>query len=199
MLLRNTGSGRATSGVSLGLGLLLCGCYNWPWPVHSAIAAKPALPITAPAGSALLVVMQTSPNGEGAGSTTVFEKDVPIAQFDELTAGWTTVVVKPGKHSYYVYPFDGLCARIDGDFAPSKIYAMALDGVSIPRFVGPGELMHPSGPMSQLPFVVLDGGAARAEVARHESQRSRCMTSADSLFAVRGSPSSGEGFESISW
>jgi hypothetical protein len=165
--------------------LLASGCQYQPWPVHAAPAAKPASPLVAPADKALLVVALRKANGEGNGSTSVFdERKEPLAQFESTAIGWSTAELAPGKHSLYVRTWNNaFCTVSDVEMAPGKIYVLAVgnagvEGIGAFASSGRAWIASPEeagGILYFLPHVKLDVPAARALLQTEADDVTECQ------------------------
>jgi hypothetical protein len=185
-------------------------CAYKPWTVSAAAAPKPASPIKAESDSATLVVRVLNAQGSGNGGYTVFERGAPVAQFDESIAGWTTTVIKPGLHHFYLRTWTSdFCRRVDANIVAGKVYVLDLNPANTdrPGLLGNNGNIYPmggfssdqgklAGPLYFLPYVRMDDGAAKAELAGHKSQVDKCIQSADEYQAKIAEVYEG-GFEQV--
>jgi len=179
------------------------GAYQ-PWPAHVSAAAKPASPLRAPEGSALLVVIQSKPQGSGNGRFTVFERSEPVAQFDEETASWTAAELSAGEHQFYVRTWaSDFCTRVDATVAAGKVYVLDLN----PQFAsGPTDSIFGNaafrdrpnaGALALLPYVATDRPAAAKELTGHARQLSDCIEHANAARAKAPQAAHTLGFDEI--
>jgi hypothetical protein len=131
------------------------------------------------------------PQASGDFEYTVFEREGPVAQFPTEVAAWTTAPVKPGRHKYYVRTWTSdFCVRLDLDAAPGKVYVLSLNpdpalaatasGVfAAGQFESPERIKMPGGPLLAYPYMALDVGSARRELASRESQVTSCIEHGD--------------------
>jgi hypothetical protein len=168
------------------------GCAIKPWTSYEANAPKPPSPLKPPSDAALLVVVKGSPDASSA--YTVFDREGPVAQFKTEAVGWSTAVVKPGLHKYYLRTWTSdFCIRLDLNATPGKVYMLTIElepgaAASAARvypsgqFESPERIKMPGGPLLTYPHLKLDVEAARAELDNRRSQLEDCVEHADEVW-----------------